>query len=213
MITLNKIILMGLISFLFIGCASTKTNYYISSADKKYKSHSVETDFIVMSANAKEMKGLGSSLSSNKSSLYRVVSAVDNKELHYTLIAPKTRGISNNSLSSAMLYHSVTLQDEHLKELLLKIDYSIKNWGKVFGKSNGYNASHTIEGEDSLISYNYQNTKSGSIAFLKINTGKSYINPTNKVTYTYVYEYKFKKLSKLKLFNLLLEKSLNMNHN
>ena len=199
---MKTIALSTILVLMMTGC-TVKQNTYLSTANQKSKTVSIETDFTVEHVKDKNLgypKNFG------------VIAARDNSELKYTLIAPTNTPIGKDpKLENFILYHAVPLNDKNLKELISKVTIAIENWELKYPITKGNNVTYNIIGEETEMTFTFQSGEDGSLSSLEVSTGKKYIykETTNNNVYVKMYDWKFNKVKDLKGFKSLLEASLN----
>lgn len=216
---IRMIVYSMLIGFLFVGCSKPvpESNTYLSSVETEYKVQAVSTDFKYISLTREEESKISEEeYFYHKYDDLEVVSAMDNNQIHYTLLAPtKFSGTGGTSkLDTIILYHSVPIKDNELKQFIQKIDESIAVWGKQYSDTDGYNATFNISSKDMRMRYSYQNNSTGPVSSIRIETGKTFtfVNGFNNNEYEYTYFYEYTTLGELKVLRYKLNEALNTNH-
>jgi len=180
-------------------------NLYHSEASLPYKSSAIQTSFTLV-------EPAKSGIVSYTPISFGVISAKDNGENRYVLIAPK----SSTSLSypiklnDVLLYNSITLLTKDVEALINILKKSSESWNDKHTEVSGINYEFMIAPENKIVPqtnnvvtwyptmrYNYQNNSSGPLAVLIVGDG------------LLKYVYKFEKQAYIKDFISLLEKANN----
>jgi hypothetical protein len=153
---------------------------YQSKADLPYYSKLTQTKFELIK------------IDSLKSSEISIIVAKDNDTVKYILIAPNyLRNQTIKDLSDVDLNHAITILPDKSKELLMAIDYSLKNWSKEVSPLTGVNIEYVVYQEQKMpvlsgtniedivykekmklaLKYNYQNNIDGPLSVIIIGEG------------------------------------------
>jgi len=193
---------------LFQAC-SPAINLYHSEASLPYKSSAIQTTFKLV-----ELTKSGDGISFNAHPItFGVVSAKDNDQSKYVLIAPKPTSSSSSypdKLNDVILYNSITLLPKDVDAFITILKNSSESWNAKHTDKTGVNYEFMIAPENKIIpqstnvvtwhpsmTYNYQNNSSGPIAVLLVGDG------------AIRYIYKFEKQSHINDLINLLEKANN----
>ena len=190
-------------SLLMVGC-SVKIQPYYSEANETYTSSSIQTNLSGIAGDDENLSyptGFG------------VINAIDNDEVHYTLVVPthdEKGAYGSPVLSLYNFNHAAFLTEETLKELIEAVDSSVEDWTTVYPPSKARNISYLSGSKKSSVDFHYQNGAKGEVAFVDIDSGEEFdtVNDDDTITVAIkVYHFEIRSLEELKGFSYLLHKA------
>ena len=190
-------------SLLIVGC-SVKIQPYYSEANESYTSSSIQT-------NLSGIAGDDDNLSYPAG--FGVINAIDNDEVHYTLMVPtydEKGAYGSPVLSLYNFHHAAFLTEETLTELIEAVDNSIEDWTTVYSPNKARNISYLSGSKKSSVDFHYQNGAAGEVAFIDIDSGEEFntLNDDDSITVAIkVYHFEIRSLAELKGFSYLLHKA------
>ena len=190
-------------TLLIVGC-SVKIQPYYSEANESYTSSSIQT-------NLTGIAGVDENLSYPAG--FGVINAIDNDEMHYTLVVPTYEDKNANGSPVLSLYnfhHAAFLTEETLTELIKSVDESVRDWTTVYAPNKARNISYLSGSKKSSVDFHYQNGAAGEVAFVDIDSGEEFntVNDDDSISVAIkVYHYEIRSLEELKGFSDLLHKA------